>query len=190
MASTNTSVVEMNGDDQLATHKTDEVDNGTCSDGTVRSALIILNYLSVLLLQWSSRFIQLQLNINNNVKSATIKIKSVSIIYFQLSVDHSPQQELTMWCKWVLITDKHYYRQFVRGVSLVNLIVLGFSLPWKLILHKNETIFYIQFIFITVADFLLACIYTIAFVIRINYHWQVRNKVLYWTILLRIFAIH
>ncbi len=51
MASTNTSVVEMNGDDQLATHKTDEVDNGTCSDGTVRSALIILNYLSVLLLQ-------------------------------------------------------------------------------------------------------------------------------------------
>ncbi len=81
------------------------------------------------------------------------------------------EEESLKWSRWILLPRKYYYRQFVRSVSLVNLFILVLSLPWQSDSEKN----FVQFVCITVADFSLACLYTVNFTIRICYWWHLKT---------------
>ena len=80
---------------------------------------------------------------------------------------------------WVFVAENIYFRQFFRAVSVVNLIVLVLSIPFynlNQLEGNQEFIVSTQFQVITVLDFILSCIYTFNFVLRIIYNRKITKR--------------
>ena len=78
---------------------------------------------------------------------------------------------------WVFVAENIYFRQFFRSISVVNLIVLAFSIPFYNLNDltgddRKTMIVSVQFKVVTVLDFILTCVYTFHLFIRISYYFK------------------
>ena len=78
------------------------------------------------------------------------------------------------WWQW-LVENEHARNAF-RVISVLNLVVLGLSIPFYEISEENYSKLRIQFSIVTCLDFLLALAYTFHTLLRLRYSIFIRTQ--------------
>ena len=95
------------------------------------------------------------------------------------NVDHDElQEELPQterhWWQWLV--ENEQARKAFRVISLLNLLVLGLSIPFYEISEENYSKLRVQFSIVTCLDFLLALAYTFHTLLRLRYSVFIRTQ--------------
>ena len=88
---------------------------------------------------------------------------------------------------WIYLTENQRARQIFRAVSVVNLLVLVFSIPFYNLskiynseksedYERQQLVVCYQFYVVTGLDFILACAYTFNLIIRITYYCYIKRE--------------